>query len=158
MDLYKQYNAMVTKVANAYFDNAEDAEDAVQDVFVKLLSVQDKIPADPDDADPWIRAVATNLLKDKYRANKAREKIDERLTLAMEDLTDIGDPCHNMERDEILSLFSSKYSTLPPELSITLSLRYDDMLSYEEISKKLSIPVGTVASRISRAKQLCGIE
>lgn len=157
MDLYTQHKDMVTKLAQNYFDDPDDAEDAVQDVFVKLLIVQDKIPAG-DEAAPWVHTVATNLLTDKYRAMKSRAAMAERLTLAEGDLTDVGDPSAIMEMEETLGDFLNRYNNLPEELAITMSLYLDELMPYKDIADKLGIPIGTVASRINRAKQLCGIE
>ena len=156
MDLYSQHKDLVTKLAQNYYDTPEDIEDACQDVFLKLLQVQDKIP-EGKEATPWVHVVASNLLKDKYRVATSRAAMADRLALTEADLTDVSDPSAVMEMEETIGDFISRYSNLPDELAITMHLYVDELMPYKDIAMKLNIPIGTVASRISRAKQLCGI-
>lgn len=157
MDLYSQHKDLVTKLAQSYYDTPEDIEDACQDVFLKLLQVQDKIP-EGKEAAPWVHVVASNLLKDKYRVATSRAAMADRLALTEADLTDVSDPSAVMEMEETIGDFISRYSNLPDELAITMHLYVDELMPYKDIAMKLNIPIGTVASRISRAKQLCGID
>jgi RNA polymerase sigma-70 factor (ECF subfamily) len=146
---------MVLTLARDYFTNPEDAEDAVQEVYIKLLAVASRAPDSPDDLAPWVYRVAENTLKDLKRKDRFRRRTDERSQFHADDVIDYEDPLAVMLKEEAASRFLSNYGKLPHHLMLVFMARYHEGLSYEDIAERFGIAVGTVASRIARAKEMC---
>ena len=74
---------------------------------------------------------------------------------ALESLpSDVADPAELVERRELLAKLSEELKTLPVEMREVLMLVAVEELSYEEAAVMLSVPIGTVRSRASRARTL----
>lgn len=129
-------------------------EDIAAEVFRAAFDQRHRYDADYADARPWLYGIATNLIREHLRSRTRRERA---LALASELLNrpaPAGGPLDRIEARE-----------LGPELTAALgSLRDDDRdtflllawadLDYEQISAALAIPVGTVRSRIHRARRI----
>jgi RNA polymerase sigma-70 factor (ECF subfamily) len=147
----------VLTLARDYFPNPEDAEDAVQEVYIKLATAGSRAPDGDADAGGWVYRVAENTLKDLKRKARLRNRADIRDVLHYDDVVDNDDPLTLLLRQEAGSMFLSNYGNLPPKLRTVFIARYQDGLSYEQIAKKYNIAIGTVASRMTRARELCQV-
>jgi RNA polymerase sigma-70 factor (ECF subfamily) len=125
------------------------AEDVVQEAFVRLW----KSPPDgPKQVVPsWLRRVVINLSINQIRRNKRVEELPEwSVDPAMQHRSQ--SPGEKVEMDDSLRQINDAMATLPPEKRAVLILRVHQRLSYEEIARVMDVPVGTVMSRLNRAR------
>ena len=68
-------------------------------------------------------------------------------------LSDVATPEHHLMRDQLEAVVNKAIESLPEDLRTAVTLREMDGLSYEDIAEVMSCPVGTVRSRIFRARE-----
>jgi RNA polymerase sigma factor (sigma-70 family) len=149
--LYTHYHAGLYAIALKMCNNISIAEDIVQDAFITAYI---KLPQlkDADTFGGWIRKILIHLC---YRASGKNKTTRNLNSISAESDIWWEDEFH--KKLELLSVQSRLYSALaqlPEVLQTTLLLRYfSSFQSYEEIAGILSIPLGTVRSRLNQAKQ-----
>jgi RNA polymerase sigma-70 factor (ECF subfamily) len=146
------YQRAVHRVAYALTRNAGDADDVTQDTFLRAWKAIGRFRVG-EPLYPWLARIAMNASFSLMRSRKRRPEV------ALEPLVEAGlqwasgsDPVEDTaasERDERLA---SAYSALSEEHRAVLALRVVEDLSYDEIARALDVPVGTVMSRLSRAR------
>jgi RNA polymerase sigma-70 factor (ECF subfamily) len=130
--------------------NDHDAEDVVQESFMKALGAFDRTPiADPKS---WILRIVRNTAI----THLGRRRGPKMFTL--DDAPAVRDPAPDPERrfaeSSRRSQLRSAIERLPSEFRDTLVLRDIENLSYKEIAAVLQVPIGTVMSRLSRARTI----
>jgi RNA polymerase sigma-70 factor (ECF subfamily) len=144
-------------IALRYLRDEEDAMDALQESFIKIYRKLGSFKGDSR-FDTWVYRITVNTCKDMLRKNEKR-KLHDSLYLVGEDgeypreIPDAGPtPEEALDRAELAEELLRCMDLLPPEHREAILLRDIQNLSYEEISKVLDISLGTVKSRISRAR------
>lgn len=134
---------------------AEDAAEAAQDTFLALWRGLEGFREDAS-LSTWLYRLATNACIDRLRRNKrAVDGIsldDEEVYLEPADPAPT--PEQSVERAETRRLVREGLSALPPEYRQVLVLRELEGMSYAEISARTALELGTVKSRISRARTM----
>ncbi len=154
MALVQRHQAAIFRLAVALLRHREDAEDATQDVFVhafrRLKTLQDA-RAFPF----WLRKLAVRICLRYRRRRAVEQEFVEPLSGESEILfrTDI-DPEVELERAELRALVRRVVAELPEPFQIVVLLYHMDGLSYDEIAQVLGIPIGTVRSRLARAREM----
>ena len=125
------------------------AEDLVQEAFFRALRQIDQYRY-PQRFKPWLYAIATNLARDHYKRLSTRQT--RVMTDAMYEYPD-SNPGRSPEavalvQDEVAQV-KSVLTALPDHQREVVLLRYIEEMSLAEISETLSVPVGTVKSRLS---------
>jgi len=124
--------------------NANDAEDITQQTFLIAHQKADQI-RDLEKAQGWLFAVARScFLKTK---RKATPQPAANLELDVDAI-----PAEAEESEVDSQLLQDALNTLPDDQRVVVAMFYFEELSYKEISAALDVPIGTVMSRISRAK------
>ena len=131
--------------------NAEDAEDVVQDAFVKAYQSMDRFRG--EDIRAWVMAIVRNTSLNFIQRRK--QKLE---TGWSENLPEPADKTAGPEtqlleqarRDKVRSAIEQ----LPLEFREALVLREIEGMAYKEIAWVLKVPIGTVMSRLSRARNL----
>jgi RNA polymerase sigma-70 factor (ECF subfamily) len=144
-----KYQDRIHNLCRYMLQDSRDAEDAAQDVFLKVFrSLKDFRPK--ASLYTWIYRIAVTTCLD-YRRKSRREVFrHEPLT---EDLPADGQvPEQRYESGEIAGLIQRALQKLPEKLRAAIVLREIEELSYEEIAEVLHTSAGTVKSRISRAR------
>lgn len=133
------YSDMLFKVAYTVLHSSADAEDTVQEVFIKLIDRADKFN-DPEHEKAWLIRVTVNNAKNK-RKKLARQNI------SLEDCSDVQAESLTEDKDLLNAVLSldEKYSTV-------IHLYYYEGYSVSEIGHILSIPAATVGTRLARAR------
>jgi RNA polymerase sigma factor (sigma-70 family) len=138
---------VVGHVARRY-GSFDDAEDAVQEALV-AAAMQWPGEGLPEDPRGWLIAVATRRMNDRLRSDSARRRREE---LAV--LREPAPPSPVTDVDDSLALlFLCCHPALTPATAIPLTLRACGGLTTAEIARAFLVPEGTMAQRISRAKQ-----
>lgn len=140
------------RAARRFGRNDADAEDLVQDTLIRALEKRDEL-RDDERLRSWLLAIERTLHLNSQRGMRARlEVLDGGLSTArrQEPTGNLADEV--MERslsDELLAALQQ----LPSEWRETLLLREVEELSYEEIAEVLDCKLGTVRSRLARARE-----
>ena len=135
--------------------NDQDAEDIVQDSFLKAYKAQESFRG--NDSRVWMLSIVRNTALDFLRRYKARPTVslgDQ----AHEPEDDAADPERGLLERTRREQVRNAISHLEPEFREVIVLREIEGLSYKEIASVLSIPMGTVMSRLSRARNLLLVE
>lgn len=146
-DLYHEHIEMIEKVAGTFFPNPADAEDAMQDAYIKLSGVT---LTGVDNEGGLVRVIVTNLFRDLYNKDKRIRELDQEAAI-LDDRHD-DDPLSILLRYSGDGEVGRRLDDMPSELAFTAKLYYLEGRSYKQISDILDIPEGTVASRLSTAR------
>jgi len=146
-----RYEKLIHYIARRYFNNREDALDASQEASLKIYNGLSKvIISESDSLKPWICTVIARTCIDALRKNRitTMELTEEVIALPSSNET-VEDTIVGRERvNEILEAMQ----LLSKEYRIVIILRDMQGLSYDEIADTLNMNVGTVKSRLSRAR------
>ncbi|MDE2880990.1 MAG: RNA polymerase sigma factor [Acidobacteriota bacterium] len=147
-----RFRMPVWHIAYRFTATPDDADELTQDVFMRLVNV---LPSyRPSGAlGAWVRQVATNVAIDAYRRRRRTPVLlsDEEIPEAP--VPAAWQPDAIAERREEAARVRELLDRLPPELSEPLILRDLMDCDYPEIGERLAIPLGTVKSRIHRARR-----
>ena len=152
-ELVKRYKDRLFNFVLRYFNNAEQAEDVVQDTLIKLYT-HASYYKNIAKFSTWIFTIAKNNALTELRKNK-RKQTD---SLWTEDgkVIDINSKEESLEskvQNEIAIDQLNKFlDEIPENFRMAVVLRDFQELSYDEISKILEIPIGTIKSRINRGR------
>ena len=160
--LLERYEKKVYNLAYRMLSNREDARDITQEAFLKAYFALPNFRGDSALA-TWLYRIATNLCLDllRQRKNNIAFSLDEPLQteegmLERQLAAPQEGPEGIMEQRELQRLLQQLINTLPPEQRLVLVLREFQEQTYEEISAALGCSLGTVKSRLSRARSALG--
>jgi RNA polymerase sigma-70 factor (ECF subfamily) len=127
-----------------------DAEDAVQDAFLRIWRFRDAIPAG-DGRRAWLYRVVVNACLSRLRGDRVwRERSDDE---ALERVPAAADPQHDAEDAELGRCLLGALERLPEHLRVPVVLRYYSGLAEREIAVAIQRRPGTVKSRLSEARR-----
>jgi RNA polymerase sigma-70 factor (ECF subfamily) len=127
-------------------------EDIAAEAFRVAFDRRRRYDARYSDARPWLFGIATNLLRDHFRTAK-REEHKLTRSAALDSAAQTGDELNDLERQLLGPQLADALQGLPAaDRDALLLLAWAD-LDYEQISQALGVPLGTVRSRIHRARQ-----
>jgi RNA polymerase sigma-70 factor, ECF subfamily len=156
--LVQRYQHKVLKLIMRYVHDATEAEDIAQEAFVKAYRALGSFRGDSAFY-TWLYRIAINTAKNSLVAAK-RRPLGYDLDLQDPDhydmqtrLKDTATPEALLLTDEIRDTVNAAIEELPDDLRTAIVLREIDGLSYEEIATTMDCPVGTVRSRIFRARE-----
>ena len=157
--LVRKYQHKVVKLVLRYVRNPADAEDIAQEAFIKAYRALPQFRGDSAFY-TWMYRIAINTAKNSL-ASRDRSPIAYDLDLTDPEeshsvqtkLQDPDTPEGMALTEEIRLIVNSAIEALPEELKTAIVLRELDGLSYEEIAAAMECPVGTVRSRIFRARE-----
>ncbi|MGN6811638.1 MAG: sigma-70 family RNA polymerase sigma factor [Thermomicrobiales bacterium] len=152
-EVVERYQAAVYNLAYRMLGNADEAEDAAQEIFVRVYRQLARY--DPERKfSTWILAIATNYCIDQLRRRRMQLVPLESIipwARARESGPE-GDAIDREARDELQELIRQ----LPEKYRAPLVLRYWQDLSCAEIAEVLQVPEGTVKTQIHRARKALG--
>lgn len=152
-ELVKRYKDRLLNFVLRYFNNVEQAEDVVQDTLIKLYT-HASYYKNVAKFSTWIFTIAKNNALTELRKNK-RKKTDSLWTDDGQviDINSKDESLDSKVQNEIAIDQLNKFlDEIPENFRMAVVLRDFQELSYEEISKILEIPIGTIKSRINRGR------
>ena len=152
-ELVQQHTRRVFSIAYRFAGRVDEAEDLTQEVFVKVYQGLSRYEPAAGTFSTWLSTVARNHAIDHYRRRREerlRVTVDSDSLQAMPDRSEAQD--HALEREERARLVRRALRALPAPLREALVLCDLQGMAYEEIAKALSLPLGTVKSRINRGR------
>lgn len=154
-DLISGYEKKVYNTAYRFFNNAEDAMDVSQEIFIKVFTSLRRFREDSSFS-TWLYRIAVNTCIDFLRKKK-EDVLPIKEEIVMDDRTELGFhtelPEEFVEKQEAKQAIMKAISTLPEEQRICIILRDVQGFSYTEISDILSCSLGTVKSRLCRGRR-----
>ena len=150
-DLVERHRLAVYRLARSITGNHHDADDAAQETFLRVYRALDSYdPARP--FRPWLKRIAYNTSLNTVRASRNRSQ-----GLVDGDIPEVTDMSplqpERMEARQSAEKVENAVQILPSELRATLLLRAVDGMSYKDIATAMGVKIGTVMSRLSRARE-----
>lgn len=162
-ELFDLYHRRAYAVALGVVKNPEDALDVVQDAFVKVHKHIHNFQGSSSFY-TWLYRIVMNLSIDQVRRKKRAKNVDYDDGIARDDESVAGDgailpgildgnPGKTALRRELAEAIQAALATLPEYHRAVILLREVEGLSYEEMSKVLDVPKGTIMSRLFHARK-----
>jgi RNA polymerase sigma-70 factor (ECF subfamily) len=147
--LVREHSRLVFKVALAAVHNSHDAEDIVQEVFLRVLRSKGRL-GEIADMRAWLARIAWNVANDRRRGERDMQDIEQ----VAEPRSAAASPEHSAERQEMAEVVARMVAALPRELRDPLVLSTMEEMSGVEVASVLGIPEAAVRSRVFRARQI----
>ncbi len=151
-ELYDRFASLVYRLAFQAMPTRADAEDAVQEIFIRLWRTADRYDPKRAALVTWVMLISRRHLVDRLRRTKARvkavsldEKQSEPLRVAEESLSG------GMEKNERFTELMERISKLPELQRTVVTRAYLGGQTLRQIGEELGTPIGTIKSALSRA-------
>ena len=163
--IVKKYEKMIYNLAMTKLQNKENAQDISQECFLRAYKMLRTYRSDSAFS-TWIYRICQNLIFDYYRKSKKIKTVSLSVSVSdtsvgtdggetkereIEDIS--GDPSEQIIRNEKIEKIREIINSLPEDLRDIIILRDFKNLSYANISEVLDIEIGTVKSRLNRARE-----
>lgn len=156
--LVLKYQHKIVNLVMRYVRDPSEAQDVTQEAFLKAYRAIPRFRGDSAFY-TWLYRIAINTAKN-HLVSMSRRPIEYNLDLQDSEqnsisnkLRDDDSPEGLLLRDELRQTMEDCVAALPEELRLAITLREAEGLSYEEIAQTMDCPVGTVRSRIFRARE-----
>ncbi|MGJ8691577.1 MAG: RNA polymerase sigma factor [Thalassotalea sp.] len=136
---------MIRRFAYSLTGNQHDADDLLQNTIERLLT---KGVPEHVELNKWMFRVCRNIWIDEFRARKVRQIAAQLPELSADQIVNNEQASDQISLNEV----NTAMEVLPSEQRSILSLVAIQGMSYKEVSETLEIPIGTVMSRLSRAR------
>ena len=157
-DLVRKYEKQVYNFAYRLTGNYDDANDVAQDAFLRVFNAIGTFRGDASFS-TWLFRITTNVFLDERKRSKAHPhtSLDEYLELDESSVArQIEDPSPTpeavLEEGERAQLLQEAIGGLSPDQRAVVTLYHGQQKSYEEIAEIMDLPIGTVKSRLNRAR------
>ena len=149
----RQYWRKVFNVAYKFVGKHDEAEDLTQDVFLKIFKSLNTFDRRAN-FQTWLISVSRNLCIDHYRSvRKERETINRDVDPGdLSPAAATASPYAQIELRDRVKVLRIALDKLAPTLRTAVMMRDIQEMSYQEIADRLSLPEGTVKSRINRGR------
>ena len=156
--LFERYKHRIHSLVSRFVDSYEDSEEVVQEAFIKAYKALPRFRGDSQFY-TWLYRIAANTAKN-FLASRARrpatsdiDVVDDSVVNELTSLHETDNPENILESIELEQIIRKAIQELEPELKSAVTLREYAGLSYEQIAQIMECPVGTVRSRIFRARE-----
>jgi RNA polymerase sigma-70 factor (ECF subfamily) len=153
-----KYQHKIVQLVNRYVKDPSEAQDVAQEAFIKAYRALGNFRGDSAFY-TWLYRIAINTAKN-YLVSRSRRSSDYEVDIQDAEAIENAPQLQGMEtpervllNQEIIDTIRTAIDKLPEEMRTAIILREFDGLSYEEIASAMDCPVGTVRSRIFRARE-----
>ncbi len=156
--LIRKYQHRIVSLVSRYVSDPSEAQDVAQEAFIKAYRALGKFRGDSAFY-TWLYRIAINTAKNWLVARNRRPPASDIDAVDAEQydmdsrLKERGTPENELLREEIEKTVFDAIAVLPDDLRTAIMLREIDGMSYEEIATTMDCPIGTVRSRIFRARE-----
>ena len=141
----EQHRQRLYRIAYSWTHSAALADDLVQETLAKALKKSGQL-RDPNAGDAWLYSILANCYHDHFRRLRSAEEIDENT------LTHESTPEKESSEQEIVLIVRAAIARLAEGQRQVVTLVDIQGLSYMEVAQILNVPIGTVMSRLCRAR------
>ncbi|WP_280540178.1 RNA polymerase sigma factor RpoE [Chromohalobacter sp. 11-W] len=156
--LVKKYQHKILGLIGRYVHDPAEVQDVAQEAFIKAYRALSKFRSDSAFY-TWMYRIAINTAKN-HLVSRGRRPPGSDMDIADAEvldhsgrLSDIETPEAALQRDQLEAVVFEAIENLPEDLRTAITLREMDGLAYEDIANIMQCPVGTVRSRIFRARE-----
>ncbi|MGZ8094811.1 MAG: RNA polymerase sigma factor RpoE [Methylosarcina sp.] len=153
-----KYQHRIIQLVNRYIKDPSDAQDVAQEAFIKAYRALGNFRGESAFY-TWLYRIAINTAKN-YLMSRSRRSADAQVDVQDAEQIEKAPQLQGMEtperqllNEEIVETIKTAIAKLPEEMRIAIMLREFEGMSYEEIAQAMDCPVGTVRSRIFRARE-----
>lgn len=156
--LVRKYQHRIVALIGRYIADWSECQDVAQEAFIRAYRALPNFRGDSQFY-TWLHRIAVNTAKNHLVASSRRPPTDDVDAADAEQydsgirLRENATPEHELLRQEIELTVMRAVEALPEELRMAINLREVEGLSYEEIAARMDCPIGTVRSRIFRARE-----
>ena len=156
--LVKKYQHKIIALVGRYVNDHHEQQDVAQEAFIKAYRAINSFRAESAFY-TWMYRIAINTAKNHLVSRSRRppgtdvDMEDAENFILTSSMRDNDSPEANLMRDELETRIFATLNQLPDDLKTAISLREFEGLSYEDIAEIMQCPVGTVRSRIFRARE-----
>ncbi|SIT70262.1 RNA polymerase sigma factor [Edaphobacillus lindanitolerans] len=156
--IYEEYERFIYHLCLKLTRNKDEAEDLMQDVWLKVVR-NEKALEGVDHVKAWLTTICMNTFRDRYRKTVRRSQHvmeqPDTLDVPILDLVPCAGPTAEdlLERDDLREIVQSKLGELDVIYRKTVLYFYVNQYSLIEIADLMKVSIGTVKSRLFRAKQ-----
>lgn len=153
-----KYQHRILALVSRFIPDFAEAQDVTQEAFIKAYRALPNFRGESQFY-TWMYRIAVNTAKNFLVSRNRRTPIrdidveDAEFFADEGNMKDIASPDSLIARDQLQQVVFQTIENLPEELRIAITLREIDGLSYEEIAQVMGCPIGTVRSRIFRARE-----
>jgi RNA polymerase sigma-70 factor (ECF subfamily) len=141
----EQHRLRLYRIAYAWTHNAALADDLVQETLAKALKKSGQL-RDPNAGEAWLYSILANCYRDHFRRGRVTEEIDENT------ITHESTPEKESSEQQVVLKVREAIARLPEGQRQVVTLVDIQGLSYLEVAQSLDVPIGTVMSRLCRAR------
>ena len=155
--LVMKYQQRIMALISRYVHDADEVQDVAQEAFIKAYKALPRFRGDSAFY-TWLYRIAVNTAKNHLVSRSRRppgsdvDLSDAEYLEGGAGLRELENPENRLFGDELKQVVEQAISGLPDDLRTAVTLRVFDGLSYEDIADVMDCPVGTVRSRIFRAR------
>jgi RNA polymerase sigma-70 factor (ECF subfamily) len=155
--LVLKYQHRIVGLVGRYLRDQDEVQDVAQEAFIKAYRALPRFRGDSAFY-TWLYRIAINTAKN-HLVSRSRRPPDTDVDVDMEDgsfyesLSDSVNPENSLATDQLEAVVYKAIDDLAEDLKVAVTLREFEGLSYEEIAEVMDCPVGTVRSRIFRARE-----
>jgi RNA polymerase sigma-70 factor (ECF subfamily) len=153
-----KYQHKIIQLVNRYVKDSSEAQDVAQEAFIKAYRALGNFRGESAFY-TWLYRIAINTAKN-YLVSRARRSSDYQVDIQDAEQIENAPQLQGMEtperllfNQEIIETIKTAIENLPEEMRVAIMLREFEGMSYEEIAEAMDCPVGTVRSRIFRARE-----
>ena len=161
--LVRKYQHRIIALIGRYIHDWSECQDVAQDTFIRAYRAIGNFRGDAQFY-TWLHRIAVNTAKNHLVAHNRRPPTDDvdasdaELYDSGSRLRDTDTPERELMRQELEHTVMKAVDSLPEELRTAITLREVEGMSYEEIAQRMNCPLGTVLSRIFRAREAIDAE
>lgn len=149
--LVNTYSKRIFNIAYHFSGSFEEAEDLTQDIFFKLYNTLSRYDFKKNFS-AWLLTLARNYLIDQYRKTKWEKKTRDDFDDHFLPSDSADNPEVGMVKAESKRMIWESMNSLAPDIRMAVILRDIQGRSYDEMAEIMNVPLGTVKSRVSRAR------
>ena len=148
-EIYKSYNKRIYSISLKLLKSNEDAENIVQEVFLKLWRKREDLK-EHSNFDAYLFTIAYNTIRDQFSKSSRERQNQDEFTRSIQPVDDSTNA--EIEYHSLLESVKKAVNKLPPRQKTVYLLNMNDGLTCDEISKKLGISERTVEVHLQKAK------
>jgi RNA polymerase sigma-70 factor (ECF subfamily) len=154
----RKYQHRIVGLIGRYVSDWSECQDVAQEAFIRAYRALGNFRGDAQFY-TWLHRIAVNTAKNHLVAQNRRPPTDDVDAADAEQfdggitLRDTDTPEQELMRQQVERSVMDAFESLPEELRVAITLREVEGLSYEEIARQMDCPIGTVRSRIFRARE-----
>jgi RNA polymerase sigma-70 factor (ECF subfamily) len=150
-EFYDRHSTLMFSVASKILNNADEAEDVLQETFLQIWEKARNFDPKLGNASSWTATLIRNKAIDRIRASQRRSRLAEEAGVEFAIASNVDDTANEaVHGREKAALIQSAIVGLPAEQRRAIELAFFSGLTQDEISKKLNEPLGTIKARIRR--------